>query len=235
MGDNSRMTQYKQKIFAVKYSLIVCYLCFSKLTKFCDMQIYQNFNIIRSYASISVWNSMILYFHITNNWQTWNYCFIIIRHTNSNFCLGFVWTNLTISYVGIGFRDASGHLRIGIPTPETTGQGIALFFCTYPRADTATTLWITQRKDTIISAQKRRFSTLMCTWPIHVIMLDVKNAANGHIDWGLLLHSGWHPLILDKSLRLFRRSGPRLNIRTVFPRYGDSHVKDKTVVRSCYF
>ena len=24
-------------------------------------------------------------------------------------------------------------------------------------------------------------------------------------------------------------SGPRLNIKTVFPRYGDSHVKDKTV------
>ena len=23
--------------------------------------------------------------------------------------------------------------------------------------------------------------------------------------------------------------GPRLNIKTVFPRYGDSHVKDKTV------
>ena len=29
-------------------------------------------------------------------------------------------------------------------------------------------------------------------------------------------------------------SGPRLNIKTVFPRYGDSHVKDKTVVRPSY-
>ena len=26
-----------------------------------------------------------------------------------------------------------------------------------------------------------------------------------------------------------RRPGPRINIKTVFPRYGDSHVKDKTV------
>ena len=28
--------------------------------------------------------------------------------------------------------------------------------------------------------------------------------------------------------------GPRLNINTVFPRYGDYHVKDKTVVRPSY-
>ena len=28
--------------------------------------------------------------------------------------------------------------------------------------------------------------------------------------------------------------GPRLNIKTVFPRYGDSHVKDTTVVRLPY-
>ena len=26
-----------------------------------------------------------------------------------------------------------------------------------------------------------------------------------------------------------KHAGPRLNIKTVFPRYGDSHVKDKTV------
>ena len=31
-----------------------------------------------------------------------------------------------------------------------------------------------------------------------------------------------------------RQSGPRLNIKTVFPRYGDSHVKDKTVMRPSY-
>ena len=28
--------------------------------------------------------------------------------------------------------------------------------------------------------------------------------------------------------------GPRLNIKTVFPGYGDSHVKDKTVARPSY-
>ena len=32
----------------------------------------------------------------------------------------------------------------------------------------------------------------------------------------------------------FSVSGPRLNIKTVFPRYGDSHVKDKTVARPSY-
>ena len=31
-----------------------------------------------------------------------------------------------------------------------------------------------------------------------------------------------------------RRPGPRLNIKTVFPRYADSHVKDKMVVRPSY-
>ena len=30
-------------------------------------------------------------------------------------------------------------------------------------------------------------------------------------------------------------SGARLNIKTVFPRYGDFHVKDKTVARPSYF
>ena len=29
-------------------------------------------------------------------------------------------------------------------------------------------------------------------------------------------------------------SGSRFNIKTVFPRYGDSHVKDKTVERPSY-
>ena len=36
--------------------------------------------------------------------------------------------------------------------------------------------------------------------------------------------------ILGKTLFILRQGpGPRLNIKTVFPRYGDSHVKDKTV------
>ena len=40
----------------------------------------------------------------------------------------------------------------------------------------------------------------------------------------------------DKTFyRLIIRSpGPRLNIKTVFPRYGDSHVKDETVTRPSY-
>ena len=29
--------------------------------------------------------------------------------------------------------------------------------------------------------------------------------------------------------------GPRLNIKAVFPGYGNSHVKDKTIVKSSYF
>ena len=36
----------------------------------------------------------------------------------------------------------------------------------------------------------------------------------------------WHGLAL---LALHKGPGPRLNIKTVFPRYGDFHVKDKTV------
>ena len=37
------------------------------------------------------------------------------------------------------------------------------------------------------------------------------------------------------SSRLTRTSGTRLNIKTVFPRYGDSRVKDKTVTRRLIF
>ena len=37
---------------------------------------------------------------------------------------------------------------------------------------------------------------------------------------------------MDETLS--SRSGPRLNIKTVFPWYGDSHVKDKTVARPSY-
>ena len=35
-------------------------------------------------------------------------------------------------------------------------------------------------------------------------------------------------------LTILKPPGPRLNVRTVFPRYGDSHVKDKTVARPSY-
>ena len=35
-------------------------------------------------------------------------------------------------------------------------------------------------------------------------------------------------------INVFVTSGPRLNIKTVFPSYGDSHVKDKTAVRTSY-
>ena len=33
---------------------------------------------------------------------------------------------------------------------------------------------------------------------------------------------------------LSKPNSPRLNIKIVFPRYGDSHVKDKTVARPSY-
>ena len=32
----------------------------------------------------------------------------------------------------------------------------------------------------------------------------------------------------------YQYTGPWFNIKTVFPRYGDSHVKDKTVARPSY-
>ena len=37
----------------------------------------------------------------------------------------------------------------------------------------------------------------------------------------------WWPTILQKR-------GPHFNIKTIFPRYGDAHVKDKTVTRPSY-
>ena len=37
-------------------------------------------------------------------------------------------------------------------------------------------------------------------------------------------------LIFD--VKRLQKAGPRLNIKTVFPRYGDSHVQDKTVGES---
>ena len=42
------------------------------------------------------------------------------------------------------------------------------------------------------------------------------------------------PQTLQDAEDLKRCSGPRLNTNTVFPRYGDSYVKDKTVARPSY-
>ena len=43
----------------------------------------------------------------------------------------------------------------------------------------------------------------------------------------------WASTVLTKKLDLFPPWGP-LNIKTVFSRYGDSHVKNKTIVRLSY-
>ena len=42
---------------------------------------------------------------------------------------------------------------------------------------------------------------------------------------------GWKPCTSKWNILV---PGPRLNIKIVFPRYGDSHVKDKTVARPSY-
>ena len=44
-------------------------------------------------------------------------------------------------------------------------------------------------------------------------------------------HTGFQnsPVLLISYTPCGKRPGPRLNIKTVFPRYGYSHVKDKTV------
>ena len=39
----------------------------------------------------------------------------------------------------------------------------------------------------------------------------------------------WNWIICANQQRKYQRSGPRLNIKTVFTKYGDYHVKDKTV------
>ena len=60
-------------------------------------------------------------------------------------------------------------------------------------------------------------------------------AIDGFVTQGaikvLTLQDDWDFIFPHKSGQL---PGPRLNIKTVFPRYGDSHVKDKTVVRPSY-
>ena len=43
------------------------------------------------------------------------------------------------------------------------------------------------------------------------------------------LHVKWHP-----SMHAVETPGPLLNIKTILPRYRDSHVKDKMVVRPSY-
>ena len=65
--------------------------------------------------------------------------------------------------------------------------------------------------------------------PIHTINTTVTtcwrcNRISSHCHHGLV-HSLFNCVC---------QPGPRLNIKTVFPMYGDSHVKDKTVVRPSY-
>ena len=45
---------------------------------------------------------------------------------------------------------------------------------------------------------------------------------------------GEGPRLLPSCLPTMDIPGPRLNVKTLFPRYWDSHVKDKTVARSSY-
>ena len=51
-----------------------------------------------------------------------------------------------------------------------------------------------------------------------------------HIN-GSIIHS---QTISHTPLAVLQKPGPRLNIKTIFPGYGDSHVKDKTVSRPSY-
>ena len=47
-------------------------------------------------------------------------------------------------------------------------------------------------------------------------------------------HADFNGTTVCRSLEALQIPGPRLNIKTIFPRYGDSHVKDKTVVRPSF-
>ena len=44
----------------------------------------------------------------------------------------------------------------------------------------------------------------------------------------------WLPPCRRRIHEEYGKTGPHLNIKTVFPRYGDSHVKDKAVARPSY-
>ena len=69
-----------------------------------------------------------------------------------------------------------------------------------------------------------------CIFVIHLVLKDIP--ASGHASKALIQYKYHLARYRDsnyKSKTAMKLSGPHLNIKTIFPRYGDSHVKDKTV------
>ena len=86
------------------------------------------------------------------------------------------------------------------------------------------------------------------TWSIEVNNIDLGAFTAQWIIWSAYKRKNENCIYISMALepisaaaipipsesKVTQGSGPRLNIKTVFPRYGDSHVKDKTVMRPSY-
>ena len=84
------------------------------------------------------------------------------------------------------------------------------------------------------------FPTKYIGWQTHDIPLTAEDKSSQHMSLqSPSLSIAFQPQTpsgkqLYFTMKQLVGSGPRLNIKTVFPRYGDSHVKDKPAVRPAY-
>ena len=90
--------------------------------------------------------------------------------------------------------------------------------------------------------------SLCCNWPDIRSILDLwytfyHLSFEEHVSVQLLtgivhhpVNVPWWSIVMSDGRLPWMRCGPGpcLNIRTIFPRYGDSHVKDETVARLSY-
>ena len=74
--------------------------------------------------------------------------------------------------------------------------------------------------------------SLMRTWPFWKCW-DMRTFGRGHRCTSQQATTGGEASLI-LTVWCYQSPGPRLNINTVFPRYGDPHVKDETVSRPSY-
>ena len=110
-------------------------------------------------------------------------------------------------------------------------------------SETIWCLWDGKRKVVGSIASSWTQQTCIMTWLWHVSGACISTHWGEYMFWlrSLLGQSGnyWRPKtpVIGSSgsgSTLHWPPGPHLIIKTVFPRYGDSHIKDKTVVRPSY-
>ena len=75
----------------------------------------------------------------------------------------------------------------------------------------------------------------MCSYfLLRELLLSLTQSTDPKITIYLAKSMGWIGTMPIPELVLIIVFGSRLNIKTVFPRYGDSHVKDNTVTGPSY-